>query len=464
VSTGLILRNVEVGGRPGLDVRLEAGRIAEIGPRLGGVFPDLDGRGGALIPGLADHHIHLLATAARDASIVLDGAAEAHEIAARIVAVAATRPAGGWLRATGYSPGADALLDRDDLDRMSPHHPIRLQDRTGGLWVLNSRALGLIDITDAPQALERGADGQPTGRIWRGDAWLRDRLGPSAPPDLSALGARLAGLGVTALMDASANTDASSAQVLADAVRRGDLPQRLSLMSAAPLTAPPDGAVAIGPVKVLLDERDLIALEDFADRIVDARRQGRGVAVHCVTAAELVLTLAAFETGGAQFGDRIEHGGVIPSWAIGAIRDLGLTVVTQPGFIAERGDRYRAEVDPGDQPDLYRLASLLTAGVPLAASSDAPYGDPDPWAAMRAAVDRRTASGEVIGPFEAVTPRIALSLHLGALDDPGGPARRVAVGAQADLCLLKAPLAEALAVLSAELVAATIVGGRLVYS
>src|SRR6185312_8748065 len=137
-------------------------------------------------------------------------------------------------------------------------------------------------------------------------------------------------------------------------------------------------------------------------RIAGARRQRRTVAVHCVTAGELALTLAAFEAAGVRPGDRIEHGGVIPAAAIGQLRALGLTVVTQSAFVAERGDRYLAEVDAAEQPDLYRCASLRSAGVPVAGSSDAPYAAPDPWAGMAAAVSRRTLGGAVLNAGERI--------------------------------------------------------------
>lgn len=187
------------------------------------------------------------------------------------------------------------------------------------------------------------------------------------------------------------------------------------------------------------------------------------MAVHCVTAGELALTLAAFEAAGAAPGDRIEHGGVIPADAIGQIRALDLTVVTQPAFIRERGDRYLAQVARQDLDDLYRCASLLAAGVPIAASSDAPYASPDPWLGMAAAIDRRSAAGHVVGKSERVDPAIALALYLGAPRAPGGPTRRVEPGAVADLCLLKAPLAEALETPDAGSVAATLVSGQIVH-
>jgi len=460
--SALIIRNAEVDGRAGQDVRIEAGRIREVGPRLPSGGAALDARGAALIPGLADHHIHLMATAARAGSVILDDAADAADLAARLHAAAVSAPPDGWVRATGYHERIAGLLSRDDLDRMVSDRPVRVQDRTGGLWMLNSAALARLGNGDAPEGLERDAHGRPTGRLWRGDAWLQARIGRT-PPDLATLGAALAAHGVTAATDASVTTDQAAADALADAVRAGDLPMRLLLMSGGPIAAPADGAIRVGPLKVLLDDRDLIPLEDFTARIALARRLRRAVAVHCVTAGELALTLAALDAAGAQAGDRIEHGGVIPAEAIADLRRLRLVVVTQPGFVFERGDRYLAEVDAAEQADLYRCASLIAAGVPVAASSDAPYSAPDPWAAMRAAITRRTRAGRTVAGGERVEPAAALALWLGAPEAPGGPPRRVAPGAAADLCLLKAPLAEALDALTPDLVAATLVDGRLTF-
>ena len=113
-----------------------------------------------------------------------------------------------------------------------------------------------------------------------------------------------------------------------------------------------------------------------------------------------------------------------------------LTVVTQPGFVAERGDDYLRDVDADDLPHLYPCRSLLDDGIPVAGSTDAPYTGADPWRAVAAATTRRTAEGHVVGPGEAVPARRALGLFLGDPHDPGGPARRVAPGEPADLCLL----------------------------
>lgn len=453
----LVIRNVEVDGRSGLDVRVDGGRIAAVAPRLPPAGEELDGRGGALIPGLCDHHIHLFGLAARADSVTLDGVAAPTAFAARIAAALSARAPGAWVRVLGYDESMAGELTRRDLDVLAPAHPMRVQHRTGALWVLNSAALEALGDADDPPGLEREA-----GRLWRSDAWLRERL-PSAPPPLAPIGGRLAALGVTALTDASVTTDTAAAARLADAHRSGDLPQRLTLMSGGPLAAPSDHAFAVGPLKVLLDDHALPGLDDFVARIADARARGRAVAVHCVTAAELALTLAAFGAAGARIGDRIEHGSVIPPEAIGEIKALGLTVVTQSAFVRERGDRYAADVDPADRPDLYRHASLLAAGVPLAGSSDAPYASADPWIGVAAAIDRLTLGGRILGESERLDPSAALSLYLHDPAAPGRELRRVQAGAAADLCLLDGGLRDVLAQPSAERVRATLVGGRLVH-
>jgi predicted amidohydrolase YtcJ len=192
-----------------------------------------------------------------------------------------------------------------------------------------------------------------------------------------------------------------------------------------------------------------------------ARDHGLPVAVHCVTRVALALTIAALDEVGAAPGDRIEHGAVIAPDHHEALRRLGLTVVTQPNFIAERGDDYLADVDVEDRDHLWPAASLIEAGIPVAAGTDAPFGRPDPWALLHAAVRRRAPSGALVGAGERLDAARALDMLLGTARSPGGPSRRVAVGEPADLCLLALPLRDALDQLPANPVRATIIGGQL---
>ena len=274
---------------------------------------------------------------------------------------------------------------------------------------------------------------------------------------------RLNRFGVTAVTDTTATDDPDDLELLARAVGAG-LPLRVTATGGPGL---PAGAVRAplrrGPVKLVLADHDLPTLAQVCSDMARARRQGRTVAVHCVTRLSLVLALTAWEDVGARPGDRVEHGAVVPPDLRPAMARLGVTVVTQPNFVAERGDAYLAEVDPDDRPWLYPCAGLLAAGIPVALGTDAPFGHPDPWRAVAAAASRRTAAGSALCPDEAVPAAVALSMLLSEPARPGGPPRRVRPGAPADLCLLDRPLGEVLGEPSAERVAATFVAGRPVY-
>jgi predicted amidohydrolase YtcJ len=100
----------------------------------------------------------------------------------------------------------------------------------------------------------------------------------------------------------------------------------------------------------------------------------------------------------------------------------------------------------------------------LGGSTDAPYGLPDPWGAMRAAVDRRTAGGHRLGKDETLSPEEALALFTSPLQAPGAPPRQVKVGAVADLCLLSRRWKDARTRLLTTDVAATFRDGHCIFS
>ncbi len=462
----MLIARAEIDGVAPLVVRLESGRIAALGRGLvrNGAEPVLDAAGGALLPGLHDHHLHLLALAAA-ASSLRCGPPALRDSDALARALARAPTSGGWLRGIGYHESVAGDLDRRRLDAWVSDRPVRIQHRSGALWVLNSMGverLGLDRGVDAA-GIERDADGRASGRLFRLDAWLRERLGPAAAPALGDVGRRLAGLGVTGLTDATAGNAKAELDLLVAAVARGELPQRLVVMGAPELPETDHPSVERGAVKLLLAEHELPRFDELEQRIADAHADGRAVAVHCVTRAELVLAVAVFLAAGCREGDRIEHASVAPPDALARLAELPLTVVTQPHFVLERGDAYAVDVAPEDRPWLYRCRGFLEAGVALGAGTDAPFGEPDPWLAMQAAVERRSEGGRVFGPAEALTPERALALFTTPAAAPGGPTRRIAVGEPADLCLLDRPWSEARHELSRDCVAATVRAGALIW-
>ena len=430
----MMIRRAEINFSEVVDLRITQGRIAAIGAHLHvqDDEPVIEADGGALLPGLHDHHLHLASLAASRASLQC-GPPQVQSEEQLAAALKAQGGAVGWLRGIGYHESVAGEIDRHWIDRHLSDRPVRIQHRGGRLWVLNSAALQLLGLRDAgDDPLERIA-GQLSGRLYDNDRWLRQRMGLERP-DLADVSRHLASLGVTGVTDASPNNSPGEVLWLRQAQRRGELLQDVLLMGDASLDgfgADPVEAdseaprLMIGPRKFHLHEAHLPDYDDLCADIRRAHRAERNVAFHCVTRAELVFTLGALREAGTRPGDRIEHASVTPPELLEEFRDLGLIVVSQPGFIAERGDQYLEAVDAADQPWLYRLKAFLDAGVPLAGSTDAPFGAAEPWQAMQAAVSRRSASGRVVGADEALSPEQALALFTALLDAPGRPLPRL---------------------------------------
>lgn len=454
----LLIRGAELLDGTVSDIRIRGDLVADIGilaPCDG--EPVVEAGGGLLLPGLHDHHVHIAAAAAALASVRC-GPPEITDEAG--LAAMLGRPGAGWLRGIGYheSVTGGQVIDRAWLDAVAADRPVRVQHRTGRLWVFNSAGLDLLLRAGvAPGGLDRRS-----GHLFDDDGWVRQVLG-GTPPSFAEVGAAYARYGVTGVTEMSPGNDDATAAWFAAERAGGALRQRVLL--AGTLALGRHGLVPglmRGPYKIHLHEA---AFPDFAvvvEQIRAAHGQGRVVAVHCVTLAELVFTLAALREAGVRPGDRIEHASVTPDEQLHEMAALGLAVVVQPNFVAERGDEYLAAIARAEWPHLYRLRAFAAAGVTMAGGSDTPFGAADPWAAMAAAVSRRTRLGKPLGLGEALTPEAALALFLA---DPVELAvtRRVEIGAPADLCLLAKPWREARRTLSAALVKATLIGGRLLH-
>jgi predicted amidohydrolase YtcJ len=394
----------------------------------------LDAAGGTVLPGLHDHHVHLFSAAAAQTSTRVGPpqVRDRDEFAAALAGAKAGDD--GWIRAVGYHDSVAGPLDRDALDALVPTAPLRVQHRSGVLWILNSAGLVRVGLAEHADGRLRSTDS------WS-DALSRSQTG------LTDLSGRLSRYGVTGITDATPDLDIADIVRLSKVHRHGELDQHVHCLA---------------PGKRILHDDDL-DLEQLAGWISERHRDGSPVAVHCVTAAQLLVTIAALREAGRHPRDRIEHAAVVPLDCLADVADLAVTVVTQPNFVAERGDQYLDEVPAAEHDQLWRVATLLHAGVPVALSTDMPFGDGDPWAAMRAAVHRTTPSGAVLGIDERISARTALTMFLGRPDEPARP-RAVAPGEPADLCVLSVPPETALAELDAGMVAATVIGGEIAYA
>ncbi|WP_410876021.1 amidohydrolase family protein [Nocardia sp. A7] len=456
----MLIRRAQVFDADFTDVRVTGDRITECG---NGLRPlpgedDIDARGGWLIPGLHDHHIHLRALAATFGSTRLGppDIRTATEFIAELRDRDRSLPPNSWIRGVHYHESVAGVLDRTALDRIVSTRPVRIQHRSGALWMLNSAACAVVDLDGCTEpGVERDAAGRPTGRLWRMDSWLGAQIS-SPPVDLTAVGIAAARRGITGFTDATPGLRIPDVQGYADAVSSGKIRQRLHCMALPEVADPEIDRFSLGPNKILLDDETLPDLDTFTAQIRTAHAAHRPVAVHCVTRVQLVLTIAALDAAGTCRGDRIEHGAIIPADIMGWLRHHRVPVVTQPHFPHERGEQYETDVASQDKPDLWRVGSLLRAGVGVAAGTDAPFGSADPWRMVAAAVARTTGHAE----SEAVSLPDAVRLCLGHADRPT-LRRTIRPGELADLALLTTgPHDLTTTSIADAVVAATIVGGE----
>ena len=415
----MLIRNAKI------DDDITAVRFAEVVQSVGALQPEpgeevLDAQGAVLLPGLHDHHIHLRALAARRTSIDLS-----HSDPATLPDIFNSVPGDGWIRGFGYHADRLGEWDRRSLDELCSTRPVRVQHSSGKMWVLNTMAMESLAVHASVHEGVEVENGNVTGRLFRMDEWLANKLSGEAP-ELGPVIAELVGYGITSVTDTSVNNDVVAEQQLSKLAH--PLGGRFAVHCMGDETL-----VGGGQLKVMLDEDRLPDLDFLNERVREAHEQSRGVAFHCVSRSELLVAMVALTTCGVAQGDRIEHGGIVGEDMIADLAALHIPVVTQPGFLADRGDRFRREVDADELGDLYRYRSLVAAGIQVICSSDAPYGPSDPWVCMQAAQERRTESGAQLNPAECVDLDEALSGYL--YDADLQKRRKIEAGAVANLVL-----------------------------
>ena len=146
--------------------------------------------------------------------------------------------------------------------------------------------------------------------------------------------------------------------------------------------------------------------------------------------ASLALLVSVVDRASRMPGDRVD---LAPDVRVPQPMALcGLAVITHPG---------------PDDIQAHRFRTLLDAGIRVVASSDAPYGEPDPWHLI--AGRARLGSSRGHGPSPLAMVDLTLAGYLSPAARPGDDPRRVRPGAREDLVLLDAPLDEVLGRLAA---------------
>jgi len=456
---------------PSRSMLVRDGRIAAVGPpgeihaaaSPGAAVVRLDGA--TIVPGLIDAHCHVanIGYLAAGADCSQPSAPGIPAIQARLREAVGQTPEGSWVTGSGYVEyklREGRHPTRAELDEAVPNRPAVLYHTSLHACVLNTAALreaGFADGQPDPPggAFGRDREGRLDGVVYEGPmfALFERNLGH----DLSRMGAgqrarlvagagqHLAELGVTAACDADLRRDTYAAFAEADA--DGVLSQRIyglvvhdevEWLVASGLRGRRSDRLAAEAVKIWSDGgmssrtaaihgsypvppygSGILYFErgELTSMVRDLDARGFQICIHAQgdRAIETVLDAYAAALAGAGAPanprrHRIEHGGAMYPPLIARAAELGIVVVSQPGFFSTLGDGFAAAF-PERSDQLYPFASWRRAGITAAGSSDAPVITADPLIGIRDAVLRRTAEGHVLGPGERIGVQDALALY-----------------------------------------------------
>jgi len=455
--------------------------------------------GHTVIPGFIDPHLHLLSWASRLCGVDVSTARSIADIQAPLTDRVSQLASGTWLRGYGYDEfflSEKRHPTRFDLDTISTVHPIILRHRTGHAAVLNSPALQRagIDHSFTPPAGgivgRNPATNEPTGVVYELERFLRAVI-PPLPYDefmtaVQQASRELLNQGVTSFHDASAGNTLEDFALFQRLHADGTLRSRATVMigsdSLSQLVTAGlspfhgDDRVRLGSVKIMLHEGGGEAcppLDELKELVWQAHRHGFQVALHAVEEGPICAALGAIDTAlqrqpRADHRHRIEHCALCPPPFIEKLLETGIAVVTQPGFLHFYGEKYRSEVAPELHDWLYRSKSLITAGIPVAGSSDCPVAPLSPLVSLQTAMTRRTQEGNLLNPHEQLTLNDALTLFTSAgawLSFEEGQKGKIMPGMLADLAMLDGDLVRIpVEEVSKLKVAMTIIGGETVFN
>lgn len=431
------------------------GRAADLA-KDAGVAERVDLRGGLMVPGWGDAHVHFVWWAQQMRRIDLSDTSTVEEALARVEAHARSLPEGRWVLGGRFDKNRwGRWPTARELDGVTRGRPAALRSRDGHSRWLNSRALEMAGIArgtarPAGGVIDTDASGVPTGVLKENANALVDRVLPQPDADEryenAVIGQREAWKrGITAIGD----LDNFAGRIPLDAFERmrdsGQLGIRVHMglayaridesIAAGMRTGSGDEWLRIGPLKIFADgalgsqtaaleepyeggqDRGVLTIEpERLDEVVArAAAAGIAVAIHAIgdRAVQVALdAIAPTRRTAPQLRQKIEHIQLVREDDLGRFGELGIVASMQPIHATSDRDLADRYWGPRRTPRAYPWRTLRDRGAVLAFGSDAPVEPIDPLLGIHAAVTRmRPADAGPWYPEQSLTLDEALAAY-----------------------------------------------------
>jgi len=438
------------------------GSSAEIRKLAGAEARLIDARGGMVVPGFVDAHVHFVDGGFRLSSVQLRDARTPAEFVRRIRDFAATVPPGTWIQGGDWDheQWGGELPTRAWIDSVTPAHPVWVNRLDGHMALANSAALRAAGIGDSVAVVQGGtvvrdAAGAPTGVLKDNAMDLVWRVVPDAPAELEdrALDAAMrhvAEQGVTSVHNMGSWRDLATFERAHAAGRL-----RTRIYAAVPLASwqrlrdtvrargRGDAWLRIGALKGFADgslgSHTAAFLEPFTDQPADrgffvtppdtlyewtkgADAAGLHVLVHAIGDRAIRAQLDVFERVAREHGARdrrfrIEHAQHVAPADLPRFARLGVVASMQPYHAIDDGRWADRVIGAERSRTTYAFRSLLDARATVAFGSDWFVAPPTPLEGIYAAVTRRTLDDRHPGgwvPEQRITVEEALRAYTSA--------------------------------------------------
>lgn len=441
---------------------VEYGRFVWVGETgdIPGEYEDLQGK--TVVPGFIDSHMHPIITAklANGVALMPPKVYSIEDMVREMKHLAERTPAGQWIDGWGWDELQFAerrVPTRQDLDRISTEHPIKITRSCMHSVVVNTYALEKMGVTaDTPDPengkIVREDNGTPTGYLMEEASrfiLVGDDDSSDAVADLAKISQRFAKYGITTVTDMATQIAPKDAfDTYKEASKKG-FDQRVSLYylfrnveehpDVSLQLDNADEKVRVAGFKLLTDgamssqtafmkepypDSDTYGFpvedgDDIRRGLALAKQYGLQLSVHAIgdAAVQLVIDSVKEEEPWLQGAPsvRMEHATLLDDAMIGEIKSAKLGVSTQMIFLYAEYDSYRANLDDERLNRCNPLRTFVEELDEVALNSDCPS---TPWAeaedvfvSLQSAVRRINPAGNEYNRSQEITVPQAVLLY-----------------------------------------------------